>query len=87
MIRLLALVYAQANYRTNYLFLAQVGPDGSSVSSINRANVFYSRVEIVEKNSLTTGPPPGIEPAPVRCNLLLWPCTKLRTLGNESKRI
>ena len=36
-IRLLAHVYTQTNYWTNYLSLAQVRPDGSSVSSVNRA--------------------------------------------------
>ena len=36
MIRLLAKVYTQANYRTGSLFLAHVHPDGSFVSRINR---------------------------------------------------
>ena len=35
MIHLLARVYTQTNYQTNYLFFAQVRPDESSVSGIN----------------------------------------------------
>ena len=37
MIRQFARVYKQTNYQTNHLFFVQVRPDGSSVSSINRA--------------------------------------------------
>ena len=46
MIRLLARVYTQKNYQTNYLFRAKVRPDGLSVASINRANVDYTLVKI-----------------------------------------
>ena len=45
MIRLVARVYTQTNCQTNYLFIAQVRPDGSSISSINRANIICSRLK------------------------------------------
>ena len=37
MIHLLVRVYTQTSYQANYLFFAQVRPDGLSVSSIDRA--------------------------------------------------
>ena len=39
-IRLFARIYTQTNYQTNYRSLPKFLPDGWSISSINRANVF-----------------------------------------------